>query len=120
MRLLPTIHSHLGYFLVVIALVFSAVEIVARDQEDKKTRKVFRGILVGLLDLQAVLGLVILFFPAGAERLALHPLLMIAGIVFFHAGSKSSSETAGRSRPKLYATGTAFFLAGLWCAVKGL
>jgi heme A synthase len=82
----PT-HRILGETMLLIALVgviFAIVGLV-RKKELEKPERIFAIVYSGLLDLQALLGLVFYFLLPGPVRpTILHPILMVLAVVVVH------------------------------------
>ncbi len=94
MKGLKHAHAGLGYLLILLAILVVGwtVVLAIRDQEQKRGSRVACTALVGLIDLQALLGLVLFVMMNKEWNWALHhPLLMIAGAVVAHVANKQES-----------------------------
>lgn len=106
MNIVSTIHRFLGETLLLLALVGIILAIIGlvRKKEQAKIENVFGIAYAGLLDLQALLGIVqfvyilIVTGPALAlSRFILHPILMLLAVVVVH-GSRSRRSAAPPAR----------------------
>jgi len=94
MGVVSTIHRYLGETLLLVALIGVGLAIVGlvRRREVARAERVFGMVYAGLLDLQALLGIIQLIWllTAGAtglvtSRFILHPILMVLALVIVHA-----------------------------------
>lgn len=93
MEVVSTIHKYLGEALLLVALIGCVLAVVAlvRKREMPRVERIFGSAYAGLLDLQALLGLIqfIWLMTQGATGLVtstfiLHPILMVAAVVVVH------------------------------------
>lgn len=93
MDVISTIHRYLGETLLLVALigVILALVALARRREMERAERVFGIIYAGLLDLQALLGVIqfIWLMTLGATNLVtstfiLHPILMVLAVIVVH------------------------------------
>lgn len=120
MNIVSLAHRVLGETLLVVALAGVVLAIVGlvRKQEMKRTERIFGMAYAGLLDLQALLGLVefVWLLTLGAGGLVtslfiLHPILMVLALVVVHASRAwRSSEPPTRHRAQLIAYGLSLAL----------
>ena len=120
MNIVSMIHRILGETMLLIALVGVILAIVGlvRKKELEKAENIFGVAYTGLLDLQALLGIVQFIYilsVAGTSLLLssfiLHPILMILAVVVVH-GSRAwrNSEVPVRHRAQLIAYGLSLVL----------
>lgn len=120
MNIITTIHRYLGETMLLIALVGVILAIIGlvRKKELAKAENIFGIVYAGLLDLQALLGIVQFVYivvVAGTSLLlssfVLHPILMILAVVVVHASrSRRSGEMPGRHWAQLIAYGLSLIL----------
>lgn len=120
MEIIRTIHRLLGEMLLVIALVGMTLAIAGllRKRATERAEHIFGLVYAGLLDLQALLGVVsfiALFMIAGASlltsRFILHPVLMILALVVVHASrGRREGLVPQRHWSQLVAYGVSFAL----------
>jgi hypothetical protein len=117
MNIVSTIHRFLGETLLLIALIGVILAIIGlvRKKEMAKAESIFGIVYAGLLDLQALLGIVqfIYILIVAGPSLALsifilHPILMILAVVVVHA---SRSRRDGDAPARHWAQLTAFGLS---------
>ncbi len=90
-NMIAPIHRILGEIMLLIALVGVALAVAGliRKKELEKPERVFAMVYSGLLDLQALLGLIFYFLlPAPVRPTLLHPILMILAVVVVHMGRR--------------------------------
>jgi hypothetical protein len=114
------IHRFLGETLLLIALVGVILAIIGlvRKQAMERAERIFGLIYAGLLDLQALLGLISLIYLislAGTSILTglfiVHPILMILAVVVVHASrSRRSGPVPDRHWAQLVAYGLSLLL----------
>jgi uncharacterized membrane protein len=94
MDVLSTIHKYLGETMLLVAFIGVVLALVAlvRKREMGRTERIFGSAYAGLLDLQALLGVILFVWllTLGATGLAtstfiLHPILMVMAVVVVHA-----------------------------------
>ena len=114
------IHRFLGETLLLIALVGVILAIIGliRKQALERAERIFGLIYAGLLDIQALLGLITLIYlvmMAGTSILTsmfiLHPVLMILAVVVVHASrGRRSGPMPSRHWAQLVAYGLSLLL----------
>jgi hypothetical protein len=120
MDVVSLIHRFLGETMLLIALagVILAIVGLVRKKEMEKAENVFGAVYAGLLDLQALLGLVqfVYILVVGGTglltfRFILHPVLMILAVVVVHASrSWRHGPIPIRHRAQLIAYGLSLVL----------
>jgi hypothetical protein len=118
MQIIDTIHRYLGELMLLIALlgVILAIIGLVRKKAWNKPEDIFGMIFAGLLDLQALLGLINWVYRLinGAPlslAYILHPLFMIAAVVVVHASRKwRTMPVPIRHRAQLAAYGLSLVL----------
>jgi hypothetical protein len=120
MDVIRMVHRFLGETLLLIALIGVILAIIGliRKQEMARAERIFGLIYAGLLDLQALLGLVSFFsllMLAGTgllmSKFILHPILMILALVVVHASSsRRSGPVPARHWAQLVAYGLSLAL----------
>lgn len=120
MSIITTIHRYLGETMLLIALIGVILAIIGltRKKELEKAEHIFGIAYAGLLDLQALLGLVqfvYILIVAGTALLlssfVLHPILMILAVVVVHGSrSRRSGEMPARHWAQLIAYGLSLVL----------
>lgn len=112
-----SIHSIVRFVLLLVALVGLIKAIIGLAQKGKadKADQMLASAFVGLYDLQALLGILIIFL--GSLTQAIHPLVMIVGIIAAHVlqsmGKRAEGQQAGLYRLALYIVPLAIILFGL-------
>jgi heme A synthase len=108
---LVTVHAIVGLLTLVVAallLIWNAI----RLSSGSTTRKSFYRILVGLLDLQLLLGIItFVIHPKGGIWL-LHPILMIAAVAVAHVFTKDTRSKAQQLTG--YVAVLVLILLGVW------
>jgi heme A synthase len=124
MNVISLVHRILGETLLLVALlgVILAVIGLVRKQKMERAEKLFGTSYAGLLDLQALLGLIqfVYLLLNGATGLIssifiLHPILMVLAVVVVHASrTRRDSPIPTRHRAQLLAYGLSllFIFAG--------
>jgi hypothetical protein len=119
MQIINTIHRYLGELMLLIALIGVILAIVGlvRKKAWNRPEDLFGMVFAGLLDLQALLGIIswvyILVNVGRILSLAyiLHPLFMIAAVVVVHASRKwRTMPVPVRHRAQLIAYGLSLVL----------
>lgn len=120
MDIIRMIHRFLGETLLLIALIGVILAIVGliRKQAMERAESIFGMVYAGLLDLQALLGLVSLVYLislAGTSLLTskfiLHPILMLLAVVVVHASrGRRSGPVPARHWAQLVAYGLSLVL----------
>lgn len=120
MNIVSMIHRILGETMLLIALIGIILAIIGlvRKKELEKAENIFGIAYAGLLDLQALLGLVqfiYILIVAGTGLLlssfVLHPILMILAVVVVHGSrSRRNGEMPGRHWAQLIAYGLSLIL----------
>jgi heme A synthase len=120
MSIVSMIHRILGETLLLIALVGVILAIVGlvRKKEMEKAERIFGLAYAGLLDLQALLGIVQFIYllsiagtPLLLSRFIWHPVLMILAVFVVHGSRKArSSQIPARYRAQLIAYGLSLVL----------
>ncbi|MFB6356295.1 MAG: hypothetical protein ABEJ65_07255 [bacterium] len=91
MDILFRIHQGLGHLtgtVIVILLIWSIVEYV-RNVEENKVFSITSSAIIGLVDLQILIGIVLyVIMPSVARPTTWHPMAMILGAVGFHISKK--------------------------------
>jgi len=112
-----TIHSIVRFVILLVALVGLVKAIINLTQKGKadKTDQALASAFVGLYDLQALLGILIIFL--GALSTAIHPVVMFVGVIAAHVlqsmGKRAEGQQAGLYRLALYIVPLAIILFGL-------
>ena len=114
MSIISLLHRILGETMLLIALagvVLASVGLL-RKQEMERTERIFGMAYAGLLDLQALLGLIyFIWLPGAARPSLLHPVLMAAAVVVVHVSRTwRSSPVPTRHRAQLAAYGLSLVL----------
>lgn len=104
---LGVIHAVLGIIILILAVVATVVEF-ARGTHSRKN--VLRGPLVGLIDLQILLGIVTMIVKAQYGWFLIHPIIMIVAAALFHVWTKPKGD--GRRRAASYLIGTILLIIG--------
>lgn len=120
MDIIRMIHRFLGETLLLIALIGVILAIIGliRKQAMERAEHIFGMIYAGLLDLQALLGLVSFIYLitlAGTglltSKFILHPILMILAVVVVHASrSRRDGPVPARHWAQLVAYGLSLVL----------
>ena len=112
-----SIHSIVRFVILIVALVglVKAVLALAQKSKSDKADQVLASAFVGLYDLQVLLGILIIFL--GGLSQAIHPLVMIVGIIVAHVlqsmTKRAEGQQAGLYRLALYIVPLAIILFGL-------
>lgn len=104
------VHMVLGVITLVVGLVlliWNAVRI-----QRQSNQKSFRMILVGLLDLQVLLGLITFFMHPIWGKFLLHPICMLIAVAIGHVLLKESRSP--RTQLTGYSLVMVLLLAGAW------
>jgi hypothetical protein len=88
-----TIHAILGLIILILAVIASIVEIV-RGRNGAKNP--LRGPLIGLLDLQILLGIVTIIWTSHYGWFLVHPIIMVVAAILFHGWTKASKSASTR------------------------
>lgn len=90
------IHQGVGYLIFVLALVLTIWNLIRAT--GKVQGKSYRMILVGLLDLQIILGIITLIVTkvSLSGKFILHPISMVIAVVIAHVLTKDSRSTRQR------------------------
>lgn len=119
MSIINTVHRYLGELMLLVALigVILAVAGLVRKKTWQKPEEIFGMAFAGLLDLQALLGIIYwVYLLINVKRILspayiLHPLFMIGAVVVVHASRKwRSGPKAIRHRAQLAAYGASLVL----------
>ena len=113
-NIIAPIHRYLGETMLLIALIGVILAIVGliRKKAWEKPERIFGMIYAGLLDLQALLGVIYYFLlPQPARPSLLHPIIMILAVIVVHAGRRwRDSPTPIRHRAQLAVYGFSLVL----------
>ncbi len=101
------IHSILGIVILILAVVATIMEVV-RGQ--KGVKNPLRGPLIGLIDLQILLGIVTIIITKHYGWFLIHPLFMLVAAVLFHGWTKPKQD--GTSRASVYVIATILLIVG--------
>lgn len=120
MDIVKLIHKILGETLLIIALVGVVLALIGliRRQALERAEDIFGMVYAGLLDLQALLGLVSFIYLLTltgtgllTSKFILHPILMILALIVVHASRKQrSGPVPARHRAQLVAYGLSLLL----------
>ena len=112
-----SIHSIVRFVLLLVALAGLIKAIIGLAQKGKsdKTDQALASAFVGFYDLQALLGILLIFL--GSLTQAIHPVVMFVGIIAAHVlqsmGKRAEGQQAGLYRLALYIAPLAIILFGL-------
>lgn len=107
LEILTKIHLGLGHLLSVLGLLalLLAIFLAWKNDDGNRLSSIYFKVVVGLIDLQVLLGIINYFSLPGRPE-AWHPVLGILGVISFHAGNKMVSWKRVIS-----------FLAGMACII---
>lgn len=112
-----SIHSIVRFVLLLVAIIGLVKAVLALAQKGKadKADQALASAFVGLYDVQALLGILLIFL--GVFSQAIHPLVMIVGLIAAHVlqsmSKRGEGQQAGLYRLALYIVPLAIILFGL-------
>ncbi len=117
MDIVLLVHSFVRFLVLITAFLGIVLALVSliRKRPPEKTDQIASSAFVGLYDLQALLGILIIFL--GGLTQAVHPIVMAVGVVVAHWMQSTSKRAQGASqslmRPALFIIPLLIILVGL-------